>query len=162
METRNKSNTEFRNEVTEALAQHASQFDLLKTQHESRFDLLNTNMTQVTSSLQNLQNAISELQTLSLRHSSNQQTIIQDVNSFTKGETSQKGRQPASACSFTSTCFDRSHQQLKLSFPKFSGDDPTGWVYKAEQFFEFQNIVNDQRVQLASFHLEGLALQWHR
>ena len=88
METRNKSNTEFRNEVTEALAQHASQFDLLKTQHESRFDLLNTNMTQVTSSLQNLQNAISELQTLSLRHSSNQQTIIQDVNSFTKGETS--------------------------------------------------------------------------
>ncbi|XP_011027642.1 PREDICTED: transposon Ty3-G Gag-Pol polyprotein [Populus euphratica] len=162
METRNKSNTEFRNEVSEALAQHASQFDLLKTQHESRFDLLNNNMTQVTTSLQNLQTAISELQTLSLRPSSNHQTIIQDVNSFTKGEASQKGRQPASACSFPSTGFDRSHQQFKLSFPKFSGNDPTGWVYKAEQFFEFQNIANDQRVQLASFHLEGLALQWHR
>jgi len=94
-------------------------------------------MNQVTTSLQNLQNAISELQTLSLHYNSNQQTIIQDVNSFTKRETSQKGRQPASACSFTSTGFDRSHQQLKLSFLKFNCDEPTGWVYKAEQFFEF-------------------------
>nr|TKS09462.1 hypothetical protein D5086_0000093050 [Populus alba] len=114
METRNKSNTEFRNEVIEALAQHASQFDLLKTQHESRFDLLNNNMNQVTTSLQNHQNTISELQALSLHHSSNQQTIIQDVHSFTKGETSQKGRQLTFACSFPSASFDRSHQQLKL------------------------------------------------
>jgi len=49
-----------------------------------------------------------------------------------------------------------------LSFPKFNGDDPTGWIYKAEQCFEFQNIVLDQQVQLASFHLEGIALQWNR
>ncbi|XP_073260170.1 uncharacterized protein [Populus alba] len=150
METRNKSNTEFRNEVIEALAQHASQFDLLKTQHESRFDLLNNNMNQVTTSLQNHQNTISELQALSLHHSSNQQTIIQDVHSFTKGETSQKGRQLTFACSFPSASFDRSHQQLKLLFPKFCSDEPTGWVYKAEQFFEFQNIVNEQRVQVTT------------
>nr|TKR98413.1 hypothetical protein D5086_0000203280 [Populus alba] len=61
METRNKSNIEFRNEVIEALAQHASQFDLLKTQHESHFDLLNNNMNPVTTSLQNHQNTITAL-----------------------------------------------------------------------------------------------------
>ncbi|XP_073126480.1 uncharacterized protein [Henckelia pumila] len=54
------------------------------------------------------------------------------------------------------------HQQLKLTFPKFNGEDPIGWVYKAEQYFSFQNIVHGQQVQLASFHLEGIALQWYR
>ena len=41
-------------------------------------------------------------------------------------------------------------------------DDPTGWIYKVEQYFEFRNIALEQQVQLASFHLEGIALQWHR
>ncbi|KAL5758860.1 hypothetical protein ACOSP7_021471 [Xanthoceras sorbifolium] len=64
------------------------------------------------------------------------------------------------------SCFDqpyfnnRSHYHLKLSFPKFNGEDPTGWVYKAEQYFDFKSIAVDQ--QLASFYLEGIALQWHR
>ena len=35
-----------------------------------------------------------------------------------------------------------------------------GWIYRAEQFFEFQNNASDQQVTLASFHLEGIALQW--
>ncbi|KAL5821361.1 hypothetical protein ACOSQ3_023243 [Xanthoceras sorbifolium] len=37
-----------------------------------------------------------------------------------------------------------------------------GWVYKAEHYFEFKEIAMDQQVQLASFYLEGIALQWHR
>ena len=57
---------------------------------------------------------------------------------------------------------DHPHQHLKLSFPKFNEDDPTGWIYKAEQYFDFKNIALEQQVQLASFHLEGIALQWHR
>ncbi|KAL5782615.1 hypothetical protein ACOSP7_007644 [Xanthoceras sorbifolium] len=31
-----------------------------------------------------------------------------------------------------------------------------------QQYFEFKEVVEHQRVQLASFHLEGIALQWHR
>ncbi|RVX19461.1 hypothetical protein CK203_008788 [Vitis vinifera] len=50
----------------------------------------------------------------------------------------------------------------QLSFPKFNGNDPTGWIYEAKQYFEFKNITPEQQVQLASFHLEGIALQWHR
>ncbi|KAL6320825.1 hypothetical protein AAG906_008825 [Vitis piasezkii] len=49
----------------------------------------------------------------------------------------------------------------QLSFLKFNGDDPTGWIYKAEQYFDFKNITPGQQVQLAFFHLEGIALQWH-
>ena len=39
--------------------------------------------------------------------------------------------------------------------------DPHGWIYKCEQYFEFKGIIPQQRVQLASFHLEEIALQWH-
>ncbi|KAK8470062.1 hypothetical protein PHAVU_004G050550 [Phaseolus vulgaris] len=51
---------------------------------------------------------------------------------------------------------------LKLHFPRFSGDDPTGWIFQAEQYFEFQNVADTDRVNLASFYLDGIALQWHR
>ena len=37
-----------------------------------------------------------------------------------------------------------------------------GWVYKSEQYFEYNHVPQVQRVPLASFHLEGIALQWHR
>jgi len=50
---------------------------------------------------------------------------------------------------------------LKLHFPRFSGDDPTGWIFQAEQYFEFQNVTDTDRVNLASFHLDDIALQWH-
>ena len=49
-----------------------------------------------------------------------------------------------------------------MNFPRFNGEDPINWIYRAEQYFEFQNIVAETQVQLASFHLEGIALQWHR
>jgi hypothetical protein len=59
--------------------------------------------------------------------------------------------------------FDHPHPpQLKLHFPKFNGEDLIGWLYRAEQYFEFQNIRAAQRVQLAAFHPEGIALQWFR
>ncbi|KAL5812659.1 hypothetical protein ACOSQ3_027609 [Xanthoceras sorbifolium] len=35
-------------------------------------------------------------------------------------------------------------------------------IYKFEQYFEFKEVTPKQQVQLASFHLEGIALQWHR
>ncbi|KAJ8628809.1 hypothetical protein MRB53_022132 [Persea americana] len=36
--------------------------------------------------------------------------------------------------------FTHDHRHLKLSFPKFGGEDPTGWLYKAAQYFEFKRI----------------------
>ena len=48
----------------------------------------------------------------------------------------------------------------KLEFPSFSGDDSTEWLNCVDQFFEFQEIAADQKLRLASFHLEGEANQW--
>ncbi|KAA8544346.1 hypothetical protein F0562_022386 [Nyssa sinensis] len=48
----------------------------------------------------------------------------------------------------------------KMDFPKFSGDDLTEWINRAFQYFEFQETVEEQKVALASFHLEGEANQW--
>jgi len=39
----------------------------------------------------------------------------------------------------------------KLQFPKYDGSlDPTSWVCRAEQFFEFQNIAEEEKVPLAA------------
>ncbi|KAL6320971.1 hypothetical protein AAG906_010780 [Vitis piasezkii] len=48
----------------------------------------------------------------------------------------------------------------KLEFPRYSGNDPTEWFNKVDQFFEYQGIPVAQKVSLASFHLEGEANQW--
>ncbi|KAJ0615751.1 putative retrotransposon gag domain-containing protein [Helianthus annuus] len=51
---------------------------------------------------------------------------------------------------------------LKLLFPRFRGDDLAGWLYQAEKYFEFQHVEDGDKEHLASFHLDGIALQWHR
>lgn len=48
----------------------------------------------------------------------------------------------------------------KLEFPRFSGEDPTEWLNQVNQFFEFQEFTEEQKVRLASFHLEREADQW--
>ena len=53
-----------------------------------------------------------------------------------------------------------SSKTAKLEFPRFSGDDPTEWFNRVNQFFEFQNTPDNQKVSLASYHLEGEANQW--
>jgi hypothetical protein len=49
-----------------------------------------------------------------------------------------------------------------LDFPRFNGEDPTGWIYIAEQFFHYQGTTAIEKVLLASFHLQGEALQWYQ
>ena len=48
----------------------------------------------------------------------------------------------------------------KLEFPRYSGNDPTEWFNKVDQFFEYQGIPEAQKVSLTSFHLEGEANLW--
>ncbi|KAH9783665.1 hypothetical protein KPL71_009410 [Citrus sinensis] len=63
-------------------------------------------------------------------------------------EENERGRQP-----FPS-------RAAKLEFLHYSGDDPTEWFNQVTQFFYYQETLDDQRVVLASFHLEGEANQW--
>ncbi|KAH9747312.1 hypothetical protein KPL70_004668 [Citrus sinensis] len=48
----------------------------------------------------------------------------------------------------------------KLEFPRYAGNDPIEWFNHVDQFFEYQGSTEDQKVVLASFHLEGEANQW--
>nr|GEV21969.1 zinc knuckle CX2CX4HX4C [Tanacetum cinerariifolium] len=50
----------------------------------------------------------------------------------------------------------------KIEFPKFYGDDPTGWVYRCNQFFKVDDIQPEDKVKLASMHLYDKALAWHQ
>ena len=51
-------------------------------------------------------------------------------------------------------------KNLRLDFPRFHGEDPTCWVYKANQFFSYHNTPEHQKVMMASYHLEEKALIW--
>lgn len=48
----------------------------------------------------------------------------------------------------------------KPDFPWFSGDDPTEWFNHVEQFFEYLGTVENQKVDMVAYHLEGKANQW--
>jgi hypothetical protein len=47
-----------------------------------------------------------------------------------------------------------------MDFPWYSGDDPSVWLNRVEQFFEYQGTAADQGVILASFHLKWKANRW--
>ncbi|KAK2978834.1 hypothetical protein RJ640_030645 [Escallonia rubra] len=49
----------------------------------------------------------------------------------------------------------------KLSFPRFSGDDPRGWVRKAEQYFDLCPVHEDFKVAYASVHFDAQAEHWY-
>ncbi|KAM0035237.1 putative retrotransposon gag domain, aspartic peptidase domain superfamily [Helianthus debilis subsp. tardiflorus] len=46
----------------------------------------------------------------------------------------------------------------KIEFPKFSEGDPRGWTLKAEKYYRYYNIPEEEKVDVASMHLEGDAL----
>ena len=48
----------------------------------------------------------------------------------------------------------------KLEFPKFFGNDPTVWINRVNQFCDFNDVADDQKVRLAAYHLEGEANLW--
>jgi len=50
----------------------------------------------------------------------------------------------------------------QIDFPHFSSEDPMRWIYKVEKFFRYQRTAANERVVLASFHLQDDALQWYR
>ena len=50
----------------------------------------------------------------------------------------------------------------RLEFPCFNGENLTGWIYKVEQFFRYQGTAPNEKVVLASFHLQDDALEWYQ
>ncbi|XP_038685792.1 uncharacterized protein LOC119985573 [Tripterygium wilfordii] len=49
---------------------------------------------------------------------------------------------------------------VRLDFPRFDGTNPLDWTSKAEQFFHLFQTTDSQKVEIASYHLDGPAWQW--
>ena len=45
---------------------------------------------------------------------------------------------------------------------KFDGKDPIKWVLQMEQYFDFLNVQNTQKVRIATLHLEQNTFVWFR
>lgn len=54
----------------------------------------------------------------------------------------------------------RPHMKLEVS--RFDGQDPLGWIFKIQQFFDYQGISDAERLTVASFYMEGPALCWYQ
>ncbi|GKD20019.1 retrotransposon gag domain, retroviral aspartyl protease [Tanacetum coccineum] len=64
-----------------------------------------------------------------------------------EGESSWRGREQY-----------RPYKYNKIDFLIFSGGDPRGWLLKAEKYFRYYQIPDEEKVEIASMHLEGDAL----
>jgi hypothetical protein len=51
----------------------------------------------------------------------------------------------------------------KMDFSKYKGvDDPTSWICRVEQFFEFQQTEEEDNLPMAAYHLEEEAQMWYQ
>nr|GEV63691.1 retrotransposon Gag domain, retroviral aspartyl protease [Tanacetum cinerariifolium] len=68
------------------------------------------------------------------------------------------GKQDEGASSWP---YQRYRPHNKINFPTISDEDPQGWILKAEKYFRYYNILEEEKVDVASMHLEGDALEFY-
>jgi hypothetical protein len=57
---------------------------------------------------------------------------------------------------------DRPPKFQKIDFPRFDGkSDPMLFVNRCESYFHQQRIMEEEKVWMASYHLEGVAQSWY-
>ncbi|GJU08535.1 retrotransposon gag domain, retroviral aspartyl protease [Tanacetum coccineum] len=88
------------------------------------------------------------------------ETMKEDIAALKEGE---RPRSKGSK-NFEGESYWRGRQQYrpykynKIDFLIFSGEDPRGWLLKAEKYFRYYQIPNEEKVEIASMHLEADAL----
>ncbi len=60
----------------------------------------------------------------------------------------------------TNTNLTLTQKLTSLQFPIFNGTGVHDWLFKAENFFTTMKIPQGEKVELASHHLDDLALSW--
>lgn len=51
---------------------------------------------------------------------------------------------------------------LKVDVPRFNGVEAEDWVFKIKEFFDIYEVPNEQRIKIASFHMEGATYAWYK
>ena len=88
-----------------------------------------------------------------------------ELNSATKGTTNRDSAENLGSIKLVREESDAGRPMLptwitKLEFPRFASDDLTEWYNKVSQCFEYQETMDEHKVTLATYHLEGEANQW--
>ena len=84
---------------------------------------------------------VQEIHTRTLNDMSQQlNMVLQKLSSFDQGsQGSQSQRNGENMNPNSSTALLPVSRTMKLEFPRFFGEDPTSWVYKANQYFKYYN-----------------------
>ena len=120
--------------------------------------------------------AISSLRATSDHHGKSIQEMqkIQEIHTRTMNEMNQhlisilqklntddnRSQEPSSTIPNSSTM--TLGKPVRLDFPRFSGDDPASWVYKANQYFAYYQTPAMEKLLVASFHMDQEALVWYQ
>ena len=51
---------------------------------------------------------------------------------------------------------------IRIDVPRYDGGDPQGWIFKIQQYFNFHNAPEDERLQIAPLYFDGKALAWYQ
>lgn len=51
---------------------------------------------------------------------------------------------------------------MKIDLPKFDGTDPHGWAFRAQEYFDYHETPDVQRVRIESFTMVGKTLDWYQ
>ena len=51
---------------------------------------------------------------------------------------------------------------MKLDFPHFDGTNPSGWLFKAKQYFAYHQVPVEQWLTVASLNMNADALEWYQ
>jgi hypothetical protein len=52
-------------------------------------------------------------------------------------------------------------RNVKLEFPRFDGTNVHEWIFRAEQFFEYYDTPDLDRLTIASVHLDKDVVPWY-
>ena len=53
-------------------------------------------------------------------------------------------------------------KSIRIDVPRFGNGDPQGWIFKIQQYFNFHNASEKQRLQIAPLYFDGKALAWYQ
>lgn len=102
-----------------------------------------------------LEEAILQLTQTIATLSTNHNELVTKVDTIFDHLTIQDSLQPP-----PSPPHNRNKPHLKLEVLRLDGDDAMGWIFKINQFFDYQENPEEERITLASFYMDGKALGW--
>ncbi|KAJ0021522.1 hypothetical protein Pint_31690 [Pistacia integerrima] len=118
--------------------------------------------------VEGMEQQMGNLETTVQSFSGGQQALAKQVQSLSGGQQALGGDTSSVRGSHSRTTPTNSNassaytlKPIRLDFPWFKGEeDPTSWLCRVEQFFNFHEKPNEERVSIASFHLEDEAQLW--